>query len=79
MDIISKDFWKSRMFWLGVLEIAGSIAAYFSTLPQGVSITGMITGVVTIVLRFLTTAPLNGTAAAEKAQAAAAISGNKRG
>ena len=55
MNIDWKKLLTSKTFWLGVLEITVGIATYFSTLPKGVPVSGIIAGVATIIIRYFTT------------------------
>ena len=45
----------SKTVWLGVLMLAGAIAEYIAGAPPGTSIAQGISGILTIVVRFLTT------------------------
>ena len=49
-----KSFWKSKTFWLGVAMVVGSIAEYINGLPVEVSTAQLVSGILTIVMRFLT-------------------------
>lgn len=50
----SKKWYLSKGLWLGVLIIAGGIAEFIAGLPAGVSIPTIISGCLSIVIRFLT-------------------------
>lgn len=63
--MISKDFWKSKLFWLGVLQIAAAALEYIAGLPPETSIAQAISGILTIILRFATSQPISGTPAAK--------------
>ena len=48
-----KLFWQSKLFWLGITEIAIGVLQYVSgQLSAGGAITSM--GIITILLRFVT-------------------------
>ena len=53
-----KRWYLSKTVWLGILVVAGGIAEYIAGLPAGVSIPTIIAGVLSIVVRFLTSQPL---------------------
>ncbi len=44
----------SKMFWLGVVMIAGAIIEYLMNLPTGVTVLQIASGILTIIFRFLT-------------------------
>ena len=50
----TKPWWMSKTILLGVLIVAGGIAEYIAGLPAGVSIPTIIAGIISIVVRFLT-------------------------
>jgi len=52
-------WWRSKLVWLGVLEIAVGVAVYISTLEPGTSISVIVAGVLTIVFRIVTKQPLS--------------------
>lgn len=55
----SKKWYKSRLFWIGMLEIAGGVSAkYFAGASNEVLATSIIAGVITALLRFDTTEKL---------------------
>mgnify|MGYP001613372786 CR=1 FL=1 len=54
----SKKWYTSKTLWLGMLIIAGGIAEYISGLPAGVSISTIVAGALSIVIRFLTNQPV---------------------
>lgn len=48
-----KQFWKSKTFWFGVLQLALAVGQYVQDeIAQGATLT--LTGVATVILRFLT-------------------------
>jgi len=49
-----KPFWKSKAVWLGILMCLGAIAEYLAGLPAGASAIQMISGILTIIVRFIT-------------------------
>ena len=58
-----KDWWKSKTLWVGVLQILCSIGLNVADFLEAGNFTGpaialFVTGVLTIVLRFLTNEPL---------------------
>jgi hypothetical protein len=53
-QIVTKKFWKSKLFWIGVLVTIGGILEYVDSQPVEVSIPTMIAGVITIITRALT-------------------------
>lgn len=54
----SKNWWKSKLIWLGVLEIAIGVVNYVATLDPGTSASAVIAGVLTIIFRYVTKQPL---------------------
>ncbi len=58
---MGKNWWQSRTLWLGVLQIlggSGGIIGFISGLPADASLMFILSGIVTIVLRFLTNQPI---------------------
>ena len=47
-------WWRSKLLWLGMLEIAVGIANYIATLEAGTTIAVIVAGVLTIVFRCVT-------------------------
>lgn len=48
-----KEFWKSKTFWFGALQLAVAVGQYAQNeIANGAALTVM--GVLTVVLRFLT-------------------------
>jgi len=47
------DWYKSKLFWLGVLQILVSVGEYLAGVPAGTSLITVATGIITIVLKFL--------------------------
>lgn len=48
-----KEFWKSKTFWFGMLQLAVAIGQYAQDeIAQGAALT--LTGLLTVVLRFMT-------------------------
>jgi len=50
----TKSFWKSKLFWLGVIEMIGGVCAFITEQPPETSITAMVAGVITVLLRMMT-------------------------
>ena len=44
----------SKTVWLGVLMVLGAIAEYLAGLPAGTSVAQAISGIFTIIIRFVT-------------------------
>ena len=61
-----KNWYLSKQVWLGVLIVAGGIAEYIAGLPAGASIPTIISGCLTIIVRFLTNTTIAGTPGARK-------------
>lgn len=55
---MSKKWWKSKTFWLGILMCVAAVAEYLAGLPVGASVVQMISGILTIVVRFVTSQPI---------------------
>jgi len=49
-----KHWWQSKSVWLGIVIVAGGIAEYLAGVPTGASISTIIAGSLSIVIRFLT-------------------------
>ena len=50
----TKEFWKSKLFWIGILQLAIAAASYAEgNVAQGLPIT--MTGLLTVITRFATT------------------------
>jgi hypothetical protein len=49
-----KEWWKSKSIWLGVLIVLGGIGEYLSGVPEGASVSTMIAGVLSIIVRYFT-------------------------
>ena len=60
-----KSFVKSKAFWLGVAMVVGAIAEYVNGLPVGVATAQLVSGILTIVVRFLTNTAVAGTPGAK--------------
>ncbi len=56
---MAKPWYQSKTLWLGVIMCLGAIAEYIIGLPVGVSITQMISGILTIIARFITNTPVS--------------------
>ena len=54
----TKSWYKSKSLYLGILIVAGGIAEYIAGLPAGVSISTVIAGCLSIIVRFLTKEPI---------------------
>ena len=55
----TKSWYKSKLFWLGVLQILGSVASYLADAIQTeATIGGIIFGVLTIIFRYVTKQPV---------------------
>lgn len=61
----AKKWWQSKIFWLGVLIIAGGIAEFIAGLPAEASASTIAAGIIAIILRFLTNTPISGTPGAK--------------
>jgi len=64
MTTEGKNWWESKTIWIGILQIACSIGFSLADFLNAGDFTGaaialFITGIVSIVLRFLTNEPLN--------------------
>jgi len=59
-----KNWYQSKAIWLGVLMILSAIMEYVAGLPAGTSIVQAISGVLTIIVRVVTSIPISGTPAA---------------
>ena len=59
-----KDWWKSKTIWLGILMIVAAILEYIGGLPAGTTAIQAVSGVLTIIVRFLTNTAVNGGAVA---------------
>jgi len=55
----TKQWYLSKTFWLGVLIILGGIAEYLLNIPPGASISTIIAGVLSVIIRFLTNQPVS--------------------
>lgn len=56
---MEKQFWgRSKLLWLGTLEIAVGIANYIATLEAGTTIAVIVAGILTIVFRCVTSQPI---------------------
>ncbi len=53
-----KKFWTSKLFWLGVIQIAGAGIEFVFNLAPGASIGTLISGILTIIFRFMTNQPV---------------------
>ena len=58
--MLAKKWWHSKMIWLGVIEVAGGVIEFIFSLPVGASVTTIVTGIVTIILRTITKQPIEG-------------------
>jgi hypothetical protein len=63
--MITKKWWQSKIFWLGIAQILASIAEYIGGLPAGATIVQLVTGILTIVLRFFSNSAIAGTPGAK--------------
>lgn len=52
-------WWRSKLIWLGALEVAIGIANYISTLDPGTSIAVIVAGILTVIFRIVTKQPLS--------------------
>lgn len=64
--MVSKDFWKSKLFWLGIAELAIAVLTYIINLPAETTIGAIILGILTVVFRFYTNTPISGTPGANQ-------------
>lgn len=53
-----KKWYQSKTVMMGVLLVAFGIAEYIAGLPVGVSIATVVAGILEIILRFVTKAPI---------------------
>lgn len=51
---MTKQFWKSKLFWLGVVQIIGAIGMYFTGEKTLEEVLFGASGILVIILRFLT-------------------------
>lgn len=51
-------WYRSKLLWLGVLEVGVGIANYIATLDAGTSVAAIAAGILTIIFRYLTRQPL---------------------
>lgn len=61
-----KKWWMSKTFWLGVLMIVAAAIEYIAGLPAGTSAIQAVSGVLTIIIRFLTNTAIAGTLVANQ-------------
>ena len=62
--MVAKSFWKSKLFWLGVIEIAIGVLALLGPFLEvgdfgAAGFVALALGILTIVLRFLTKQPIS--------------------
>jgi len=55
-----KKWWTSKAVWLGILMVLAAILEYAAGLPAGTSAVQAISGVLTIIIRFLTNTAIGG-------------------
>ena len=55
-----KKWWTSKAVWLGILMVLAAILEYAGGLPAGTSVVQAISGVLTIIIRFLTNTAISG-------------------
>jgi hypothetical protein len=55
-----KQWWKSKMVWLGILMIIAAALEYIAGLPAETPVIQAISGVLTIIIRFLTNTAVAG-------------------
>uniref|UniRef100_A0A6M3L6C3 Uncharacterized protein n=1 Tax=viral metagenome TaxID=1070528 RepID=A0A6M3L6C3_9ZZZZ len=63
-----KNWWQSKLFWLGVLEMVGALITYYEGLPIGTTLATAIAGAITIILRMVTNTAISGTPASNGRQ-----------
>jgi len=51
---MKKPWYKSRTLWLGAIICLGGVAEYLNGVPAGASVSTIIAGVMTVIIRFLT-------------------------
>ena len=62
--MFGKDWWQSKTFWVGTMEVVISILALLagdqliSQNPRTVAVLGIVVGILTIVLRKITAEPI---------------------
>jgi hypothetical protein len=62
---MGKDWYKSKLIWLGVLQILVSVSEFIAGVPAGTSVITIISGILTIVLRIVTKQTVSGAPASE--------------
>ena len=55
----TKKWYCSKSLWLGVIICAGGVAEYLAGLPAEASISTIIAGVMTVIVRFVTKQPIS--------------------
>lgn len=50
-----KQWYQSKLLWLGVLQIVVAVVEYLAGLPVGTTVVQAVSGILTIVLRLITT------------------------
>ena len=63
--MIPKNFWQSKAFWLGILTIIGGCIEFYFSLPVGAAVSTIVVGIIQIIIRFYTNAPVTGTPGAK--------------
>lgn len=53
-----KQWWQSKTVWLGVLIVLGGIVEFVGGLPPGASVSTILAGIISIIIRFLTNQPI---------------------
>ena len=53
-----KSWWQSRTIIIGALEIIAGVASFLIELPPETTLTALIAGVLTIILRIVTKIPV---------------------
>jgi hypothetical protein len=60
-----KPWWKSKMVWVGILQLVGAISLYLigyfqdnETITSPMEITLLVNGIVMVILRWLTSEPI---------------------
>ena len=50
---MGKDWYKSKLFWLGVLQLAASVAQFIAGQPAGTSSITIVTGIITLIINWI--------------------------
>jgi hypothetical protein len=56
-----KNLFQSKTFWLGILQILAAVAEFIAGAPAGLPIVQIVSGILTIIARIVTSTPIAGT------------------